>query len=413
MTGTRRSSRRYAVLEKVEPSHVEEQSDPKSNHEGSGTHNEEESSINDLETEAIGGIRRNSSDDGLEYYYTKADKWVSGDEVSPQMLSIWAKTQIPLPRPGPEPDSKVRDVKRDLTGNLIIHYREKGRNKAGNPWLFQWVPVGTASFQMISAWAKVEKERVERSIRHLKEHQISVTITKRLHMLDDLLDGETVDLVKPDWMTDCSSSDSSSSGSSSPDSSSPDQDTKMSSHPPHYPLPATTEGNCDNTSQPSSILTHTNLVAACQAGNHFPNAITPNVSLYLVCTACHENPPLQRLTQSERDHMIRDKGILLLCSSCTDVWCEHHHVDPEGVTDDCTCEIQFPPWLCVDCWIEMARARTHRADACNECSEVRTEREVKGQDVISEGVHMCSGCLSLVVKGDSVDGSFVSADDEA
>jgi hypothetical protein len=61
----------------------------------------------------------------------------------------------------------------------------------------------------------------------------------------------------------------------------------------------------------------------------------------------------------------------------------------------------------------MAKARTHRADACSECSEVRTEREVKGENVIGEGVNMCSGCLSLDVKGGSENGSSVSADDEA
>jgi hypothetical protein len=410
MTGTRRSSRRrYAVLEKVEPSHNQEQRDPKSNYEGSSTHNEEESNIKDPDTEVIGGVRRNANDDGLDYYYTKADKWVPGDEVSPQMLSIWAKTQVSPPRPGPEPDAKVKDVKRDLTGNLIIHYREKGRNKADNAWPFQWVPVCTASPILIFAWAKVEKERVERSIRYLKEHQISVSVTKRLHMLDDLLDGETMDPVKPDWMPDASSSDSSSSGSSSPDSSSPDQDTKMPSHPPHFPLPTLFKGNCNNTSQ--SPATHTNLVAACQAGNHFPNAITPNVSPHLVCTTCHENSPLQRLTQRERDHMIRDKGIFPLCSTCTDVWCEHHHIDPEEVIDNCTCEIQLPQWLCSGCWVEMARARTHRADACTECSEVRTGREVKGEDVVGEDVHMCSGCLALVAKGGDEYGSSVSADE--
>jgi hypothetical protein len=404
MTGNRRSSRRrYAVLEQVEPNYPEQHYDPKSNHEGGSTHNEEESNIKDLDAEIIGGIRRNANDDGLEYYYTTADIWVSGDEISPQMLSIWTKSQIPPPR-RPVPDSEVKDVKRDPTnGLLMIHYREKGRNKADNPWPFQWVPVGTASFQTISAWAKVEKERVERSIRHLKEHQISVTITKRLHILGDLLDGETVDPVKPDWMTDRSSSDSSSSGSSSPDCSSPDQDTKMSSHPPHFPLPTPFRGNCDNTSQSPS--NHTNLVAACQAGNHFPNAITPNVSPHLVCTACHGDPPIQRLNQRETDHMIRDKGIFPLCSPCTDVLCEHHHVDPEEVIDNCTCEIQLPQWLCVDCWVEMAKARTHRADACSECSEVRTEREVKGENAISEGMHMCSGCLALVVKGGDQHGS--------
>jgi hypothetical protein len=400
MTGTRRSSRRrYATLEKVEPSYPEQQYDPKSNHEGSSIHDEEDSNTDQLNTEVIGRVRRNANDDGLDYYYTKADKWVPGDEVSPQMLSSWAKTQIPPPRRS-EPDAKLKDVKRDLTGNLMIHYREKGRNQAGNPWPFQWVPVGTASPILILAWAKVEKERVERSIRYLKEHQISASTTKRLHMLDDLLDGETVDPVKPDWMTDASFSDSASS-----DSSSPDQNTRMSSHPPHFPLPTPFKGDCDNTSQSSSILTHSNLVAACQAGNHPPNAITPNVSLHLVCTACHENPPTQRLSQRERDHMIRDKGIFPLCSSCTDVWCEHHQVDSEEVIDNCTCEIQLPQWLCAGCWVEMAKARTHRADACTECSEVRTEREVKGEDVIGEGVNMCSGCLALVVKGGDEDSS--------
>jgi hypothetical protein len=408
MTGTRRSSRRrYATLEKVEPGYPEQQNDPKSNHEGSNIHDEEESNTDQLNTEVIGGVRRNANDDGLDYYYTKADKWVSGNEVSPQMLSTWAKTQI-LPPRRPEPVSKVKDVKRDLVGNLMIHYREKGRNKAGNPWPFQWVPVDTASPILISAWAKVEKERVERSIRYLKAHQISASTTKRLHMLDDLLDGETVDPVKPNWMTDASSSDSSysdsaSSDSASSDSSSPDQDTRMSSHPPHFPLPTLSEGNCNNTSR--SISTHTNLVAACQAGNHSPNAITSNVSPHLVCTTCHENPPLERLTQRERDHMIRDRGIFPLCSSCTDVWCEHHQVDSEEVIDNCTCEIQLPQWLCAGCWVEMAKARTHRADACTECSEVRTEREVNDEDVIGEGVNMCSSCLALVVKGGDEDSS--------
>jgi hypothetical protein len=49
--------------------------------------------------------------------------------------------------------------------------------------------------------------------------------------------------------------------------------------------------------------------------------------------------------------------------------------------------------------MENARARTRRADACVGCNDVRAEKEVKGQDVVGEGVHMCSGCMALVVKG--------------
>ena len=386
MTGTRRSSRHHSVPEKDKPSHVEEQSDPRSQHEKDSNHGKDEKNTKKSKKEIIGGVRRNSLDDGAEFYHTKADKWIPGAETSSEPLKVWAEKQmLSSSRPSPDPEFEVNGVRRDLVNGLMVLYRQKGRNEAGLFHTYQWVPVGKASPKTISAWAKVEKERIEESVKLPEEHQISSRVAKRLLMLEDLLDGETIESTKPDWMSD----------SPSPDQ---DQDYNIPPHAPHYPLPVTFSGDCNNATQPSSVITHTNLVAACQASKHHPNGMSSNLSPHLVCTACHDNSPTQRLTQHEIDHIIRDKGIFPLCSFCTEAWCEHYDVDAEKDSDNCTCKIQLPQWLCADCCVEMARARSRRADGCDECSSMRTEREQKGEDVIGRGVHMCSGCQALVVK---------------
>lgn len=209
-------------------------------------------------------------------------------------------------------------------------------------------------------------------MRYLNPKNVSLA-KKRLLILADLLEGE---VIEPDWMSE---------------SPSPNRNIEIPPHAPHYPLPTPRKGHCDNTTHPSSSLTHANLVAACQASKHS--------SARLVCTTCHERPSIQRLTQQERDHIIRDKGIFPLCSTCTEVRCEHHDIDFEVIIDNCTCKIQLPQWLCEDCWVENVRARTRRADACVGCNDVRAEKEGKDQDVVGEGVYMCSGCMALVVKG--------------
>jgi hypothetical protein len=254
----------------------------------------------------------------------------------------------------------------------MVHYRKEGRNEAGKPWPFEWVPTDAASLQAISAWAETEKKRVEGSMRYLNSKNVSLA-KKRLLMLEDLLDGV---IIEPDWMSE---------------SPSPNPNIEIPLHAPHYPLPTLRKGYCHNTTHPSSSLTHTALVAACQASNH--------LSPHHVCTACYECPPTQRLTQQERDHIIRGKGIFPLCPACKGIRCEYHDIDPGVIIDNCTCKIQLPQWLCDDCWVENARARTRRADACVGCNNVRAEKEEKGQDVVGEGVHMCSGCMALVVKG--------------
>jgi hypothetical protein len=76
MTGSRRrSSRLHAVSPKGDdPAYNEMQSAPNGNHEGGNTHRGEANNIKNSEAEAISGVRRNTNDDGLEFYYTNADK---------------------------------------------------------------------------------------------------------------------------------------------------------------------------------------------------------------------------------------------------------------------------------------------------------------------------------------------------
>jgi hypothetical protein len=326
MTGSRRRSSRLHAMspEGNGLRHTEAPNGPGVNHEEGSTHDGETSNIKDPETEAISGVKRNANDDGLEFYHTQADKWIPGDEILPGLLRAWAKSQIPPPRPSPESelDSEVEDVKIDAEVGLMVHYRKEGKDEAGNSWPFEWVSVDTASFQAISEWAKTEKKRVQGTIRYLNTKNLSLA-KKRLLMLEDLLDGE---IMEPDWTSE---------------SASPNPNIEIPPHAPHYPLPTPRKGYCGNATHPSSYLTHANLVAACQASKH--------PSSHLICTACHDNPSVQRLTQHERDHILTDKGIFPLCSTCTHIRFEYHDVDPRVVIDNCTCKIQLPQWLCDDC----------------------------------------------------------------
>jgi hypothetical protein len=269
MTGSRRrSSRLHAVSPKGDdPAYNEMQSAPNGNHEGGNTHRGEANNIKNSEAEAISGVRRNTNDDGLDFYYTNADKWIPVDQVAPESLRAWTESQIPPPRPSPEPelDSEVKDVRIDSDVGLMVYYRKGGKDKAGDLWPFEWVSVDAASSQTTSSWAKTEKKRIEKSMRYLNAKNVSLA-KKRLLMLEDLLDG---DIIEPDWTSE---------------SPSPNPHIEIPPHAPHYPLPTPRKGHCGNTTHPSSSLAHTNLVAACQASKHsFPR---------LVCTACHEYPPI-------------------------------------------------------------------------------------------------------------------------
>ena len=322
MTGTRRSSRHHAIPEEDKPNHADKQSGPKSLPDGDSTSGKRESNTKNSKKEVISGVRRNSNDDDIEFYYTRADKWVPGDETPPELLRVWAKEHMILSsRPIPDSEFEVNNVTRNLAVGLMVHCRQIGRDKSGNIHPYRWIPVQAACPKATSAWAKVAKERLEDQVKHLEKDQISSYTARRLRMLEDLLDGEIIPPDKPDWMSDTSAED---------------QDTKISPHPPHYPLPTPFDGDCDHATNPSSIITHTKLVAACQASKHLPNALSPDPSPHLVCTACHVNPPTQRLTQHEIDHIIRDKGLFPLCSFCTETWCKPLGVDAGEECDNCT-----------------------------------------------------------------------------
>lgn len=152
MTGSRRSSCHHSVSEKDKCSYADEQTQPRSQHEKDSIHGEEEKKVKKSKKEVIGGVRRNSLDDGVEFYHTQVDEWVPGAETPSELMTAWAEEQMPFSsRPSPDPEYEVNSVRRDLANGLMVLYRQKGRNKAGLSHTYQWVPVGQASPRTISA----------------------------------------------------------------------------------------------------------------------------------------------------------------------------------------------------------------------------------------------------------------------
>ncbi|KAI5195988.1 hypothetical protein E4T39_07973 [Aureobasidium subglaciale] len=132
---------------------------------------------------------------------------------------------------------------------------------------------------------------------------------------------------------------------------------------PHFPLPTTIHGTCDDTDKPLDDFTHTIHVAPCQSGKHHPS------EPYYTCTGCHQKDPVYRLTKHEQNHMIRDKGLFRLCNTCAEVAIQNHSINTEEGQDvnRCLCNQGLPQWLCVECWVEMAKMRSRKRDGTSKC----------------------------------------------
>lgn len=363
---------------------------PAESHEEEGSVSSKDEPSEIMDPRAIQGVRRNVSDDGNELYYVPADMWLPSTDVPPELCRAWAKSQRPNPRPSsssPVSEYEIDDVKRDMAIGTMLHF--KG-NESENS---KWVPVREASPAETYALAKAEKEDVEEEIRDLTKGQESSHLQNRLALLEDLLDGEVVEHTKPHWVSET-----------------PSPDSNIPLHKPFYPLPTLSRGYCDNAEHPSSTLSHSTLVAACQSEKHILDSINPYASCHLVCTNCHDNPPIHRLSQDEHDHIIREEGLFPLCLSCAESWRARYGMSPEENGTDCTCKERLPQWLCADCWVEFAKARSRGRDGCKESGCAKTKKDgdqVQGDDAISKAVRMCSGCQGLVIKhadeDDSVD----------
>ncbi|CAD0093567.1 unnamed protein product [Aureobasidium mustum] len=184
-------------------------------------------------------------------------------------------------------------------------------------------------------------------------------------------------------------------------------------HAPLYPFRTPIKGYCDNTKHPTETLAHSTLVAACQSDKHLSHISDPNTSRHMVCTNCHDNPPVHRLTQHEQDHMIRDKGLFPLCLPCAEWWCNRYGMSPDVDGNNCTCQQQFPQWLCADCWVEIAKARSCRRDGCERCGCAKMKVKYQGAGQISQTVRMCSGCQGLVIKHDDEDDDYGDNDEDS
>ncbi|KAG9857541.1 hypothetical protein KCU98_g932, partial [Aureobasidium melanogenum] len=350
---------------------------PAKNHDEEASLSSEDEASDTMDPRAIKGVRRNENDDGNELYYEPADMWLPSADVPPELHRAWAKSQKSQIRRSPSPPSsplseyEIVGVKKDLAVGFMLRFKKRGSKT------FKWVPVHEASLAATHTWAKAKKERVEGQIKRSKKPKTMQDLQKRLSLLEDLLEGEVVEPVKPK--------------PPSPSGSDPD----ILPHNPFYPLPTPIKGYCDNAEHPSIILNHSTLVAACQSDKHVLNTGNTNASRHLVCTNCHDNPPIHRLTQHEYDHIIRDKGLFPLCLSCVERWCTRYGMSSEEDGTNCTCKERLPQWLCADCWVGFAKARSRARDDCEEYGCAKTKKDEdrkKGDNAISKSVRMCSGC---------------------
>lgn len=87
------------------------------------------------------------------------------------------------------------------------------------------------------------------------------------------------------------------------------------------------------------------------------------------------------------------------------------HSEEDG--NNCTCKERLPQWLCADCWVEFAKARSRRRDDCEECgcAKGKEEEEEEDRDEISQAVRWCSGCQGLAIEHDD-DGDDDYHDDD-
>ncbi|KAH0346670.1 hypothetical protein KCU83_g7239, partial [Aureobasidium melanogenum] len=354
-----------------------------------------------MDPRAIKGVRSNQNDDDNELYYEPADTWLPSANIPPELRRAWAKSQksqirqssssLSSPSSSPGSEYEIDDVKQDLAHRFMLRFKRRDSDKV------KWVPVREVSPAETDAWAKAEREYVEGLIKHSKRRKTSQDLQNRLFLLVDLLEGEITEPIKPHWVSKPPSADSD------------------LPHATFYSLPTTTRGYCDNADHPSETLNHSTLVAACQSDKHFLNTDNTNASRHLVCTHCHDNPPIHRLTQDEQDHILRDKSLFPLCLSCAECWCNRYGMSSEEDGTNCTCKERLPQWLCADCWVEFAKARSRGRDDCEEHGCAKTKKggdRTKGNDAISKTVRMCSGCQGLVVKHDDDDEDEDEDEDE-
>ncbi|KAH0042560.1 hypothetical protein KCU78_g747, partial [Aureobasidium melanogenum] len=328
------------------------------NHDEEASISSEDEASDIMDPRAIKGVRRNENDDDNELYYEPADMWLPSAGIR--------RSPSPSPPSSPGSEYEIDNVKKDLVLGFMLRFKKRGSKKV------EWVPVREVSPAETHAWTKAEEKKVEEKIRSPKKGKKSPLLRNRLALL----------VSKPP---------------------SPDSDLPQAAF---YSLPTTARGYCDNAEHPSATLSHSTLVAACQSAKHTSNIINSHATGHLVCTHCHDNPPIHRLNQDERDHMKRDKGLFPLCLSCAEYWCNRYGMSSEEDGTNCTCKERLPQWLCADFWVEFAKARSRGRDDCEEYGCVKTRKDEdrkKGDDAISKTVRMCSGCQGLVIKHDDED----------
>ncbi|KAI5197959.1 hypothetical protein E4T38_07737 [Aureobasidium subglaciale] len=294
----------------------------------------------------------------------KKSQLLTNSTPPPELENLWLVNKImtpPLPslaNPELRFESVVRYIQINEQGQRQIHYQHKGHRKGQKnlPNGFYWIASTITTPDEFQDWATAEQKRAAPFIEKLKEkpgkgQRLPQEILDRMNLIRDIAEGESIPAVRPDGQE-----------SPSPPAVFRVQDrTATQTSTPRFSLPELVKGTCgDALILPH--LVHNNNIAPCQSSNH-----DADDSDYNICSDCHYKALVSRLNDQEIKHIIRDNGFYPLCNTCAQDQSNVHGITAQQNFKNCVCEKELPVWMCLDCWIAMARARRYERD-CDECS---------------------------------------------
>ena len=342
---------------------------------------------------SITGADKDETDDEVRLLYnspTAQEVWLLVSEVPPKAVKEWMQGHRDFPKSvGDKVPPFIHDLVRGDDNEIWTTFRKGGKERNGELRPFVVVQATTVPFDLLEEYAK--RQRVVLGTARGPGGKDIITLSPvGWEIVLARQDGdESIPPVRPD----------SESVSNTPSSEAKGH-AYMLAHKnnvvPHYPIPTTIKGRCDDATKSFENITHNDDIARCQSGKH--KASNP----HYVCTDCHHKDPAYNLTKHERNHMIRDKGLFPLCTKCVEHISEHWNIEIEEdqELDNCTCLIGLPQWLCVDCWVELARLRSNKrgeGDRCR-CNGRTGGKSNKWDYEISDTVRQCSGCDELVIR---------------
>ncbi|THY03759.1 hypothetical protein D6D03_04137 [Aureobasidium pullulans] len=289
---------------------------------------------------SITGADKDETDDEVRLLYnspTAQEVWLLVSEVPPKAVKEWMQGHRDFPKSvGDKVPPFIHDLVRGDDNEIWTTFRKGGKERNGELRSFVVVQATTVPFDLLEEYAK--RQRVVLGTARGPGGKDIITLSPvGWGIVLARQDGDgSIPPVRPDCESVSNTPSSEAKGHA-----------YMLAHKnnvvPHYPIPTTIKGRCDDATKSFENITHNDDVARCQSGKH--KASNP----HYVCTDCHHEDPAYNLTKHERNHMIRDKGLFPLCTKCVEHISEHWNIEIEEdqELDNCTCLIGLPQWLCV------------------------------------------------------------------